>query len=289
MLSLDAGTVCKPLVARELRFYQTLPDAVRRFSPAFYGIIQGGDAGIFEDSEFREQQEAKCKASGMGRRISATHNPWSLRYFILLENLTSRFSLPCVLDLKMGTRQYSDLATAAKRHSKMLKVANTTSGQLTVSGFERSLYQFLHNGNKIRADILPPLIRKLQELYSILEQQEAFRFYTSSLLLVYDGDISVSRRNSENKLNAECEIGTRTVDVLGRSASCDAMSYVTSRRSFERSHSLEPTNCDDGKPEVIEPLVDVRIIDFAHSTHKSLGDPIQYTGPDQGFLFGIEN
>lgn len=38
-----------------------------------------------------------------------------------------------------------------------------------------------------------------------------------------------------------------------------------------------------------EPLVDVRIIDFAHSTHKGLDDPVVYAGPDHGFLFGLEN
>jgi hypothetical protein len=38
-----------------------------------------------------------------------------------------------------------------------------------------------------------------------------------------------------------------------------------------------------------EPLVDVRIIDFAHSTHKGLDDPVVYSGPDHGFLFGLEN
>jgi inositol-hexakisphosphate kinase len=38
-----------------------------------------------------------------------------------------------------------------------------------------------------------------------------------------------------------------------------------------------------------EPLVDVRIIDFAHSTHKDLDDPVVYSGPDSGFLFGLEN
>jgi len=38
-----------------------------------------------------------------------------------------------------------------------------------------------------------------------------------------------------------------------------------------------------------EPLVDVRIIDFAHSTHKGLDDPVIYSGPDHGFLFGLEN
>ena len=40
---------------------------------------------------------------------------------------------------------------------------------------------------------------------------------------------------------------------------------------------------------VPEPLVDVRIIDFAHSTHRGLSDPVSYTGPDSGFIFGLEN
>jgi hypothetical protein len=36
-------------------------------------------------------------------------------------------------------------------------------------------------------------------------------------------------------------------------------------------------------------LVDVRIIDFAHSTHKGLRDSTLHVGPDEGFIFGIEN
>lgn len=39
MLSLDGATVCKPLVQRELQFYQTIPDGVQRFMPKFYGLI----------------------------------------------------------------------------------------------------------------------------------------------------------------------------------------------------------------------------------------------------------
>lgn len=35
--------------------------------------------------------------------------------------------------------------------------------------------------------------------------------------------------------------------------------------------------------------VDVRLIDFAHSTHKGLQDSVEHEGPDQGFLFGLEN
>jgi inositol-hexakisphosphate kinase len=38
-----------------------------------------------------------------------------------------------------------------------------------------------------------------------------------------------------------------------------------------------------------EPLTDVRIIDFAHSTHGNMPDAFLYTGSDHGFLFGLEN
>lgn len=50
--------------------------------------------------------------------------------FIVLENLVSRFKYPCILDLKMGTRQYGDAASLAKKQSKMVKVVSTTSAKL---------------------------------------------------------------------------------------------------------------------------------------------------------------
>lgn len=52
--------------------------------------------------------------------------------FILLENVASRFTYPCILDLKMGTRQYGDADTLAKKQSKMVKVVSTTSAKLGV-------------------------------------------------------------------------------------------------------------------------------------------------------------
>ena len=38
-----------------------------------------------------------------------------------------------------------------------------------------------------------------------------------------------------------------------------------------------------------EPLFDLRLIDFAHSTHKGLRDPIVHEGPDSGFIHGLKN
>lgn len=40
MLSLDEATVCKSLTPREMQFYQTLPQAVRKFTPGFHGVIR---------------------------------------------------------------------------------------------------------------------------------------------------------------------------------------------------------------------------------------------------------
>lgn len=47
--------------------------------------------------------------------------------FILLENVAAKFKFPCILDLKMGTRQHGDDAPEAKKTSQMKKCATTTS------------------------------------------------------------------------------------------------------------------------------------------------------------------
>lgn len=50
--------------------------------------------------------------------------------FILLENVTSRFKRPCVLDLKIGSRQHGDEANPAKVELQMRKCQQTTSGSI---------------------------------------------------------------------------------------------------------------------------------------------------------------
>ena len=35
--------------------------------------------------------------------------------------------------------------------------------------------------------------------------------------------------------------------------------------------------------------MDLRIIDFAHSTHEGMRDAVLHVGPDGGFVFGLTN
>ena len=52
--------------------------------------------------------------------------------YLLLENLVSRYKYPCILDLKVGTRQYADDVSAAKKARKIAKTQSTTSASLGV-------------------------------------------------------------------------------------------------------------------------------------------------------------
>ena len=225
--------------------------------------------------------------------------------YILLENLTSKYKHPCVLDLKLGTRQHGDMATAAKKQSKSAKVASTTSGALglrlggmqvyqvslsryicrnkhfgrvlSVDGVKQAMRQFFCNGLLLRTDVISALLVKLENLRKLLTELDSFRFYTSSLLVTYDGSSNYQwspvPRNS---------FSTSTLGLIsGDTDTC-------STRVLNRS--MSDTTCHTGDmSHTPGDIVDIRLIDFAHSTHRGLQDSCIHEGPDQGLLFGLDS
>ena len=161
------------------------------------------------------------------------------------------------MDLKVGTRQYADDVSAAKKARKIAKAANTTLATLglRLTGmqvyshqtgkyicqnkyFGRTLNQetffdsiedFFKYNDAVRCDVIHRTLANIKELLEIISKLESYRFYTSSLLITYDGNFTK------------------------------------------------------------EPYVDVRIIDFAHSTHKGFRDETIHEGPDSGFAYGLKN
>uniref|UniRef100_A0A8C7ZNT6 Kinase n=1 Tax=Oryzias sinensis TaxID=183150 RepID=A0A8C7ZNT6_9TELE len=365
MMRYDDHTVCKPLISREQRFYESLPPEMKEFTPEYKGVVlvcfegdcdgyinlvayphvesnmEGGAAELEErDPQEREQPRRKhsrrslhrCSSENKEERadrkeahdndpsdnltelkspridtkiysevpfqmldwnsgISSekiSHNPWSLRChkqqlsrmrseskdrklfkFLLLENVVHHFSFPCILDLKMGTRQHGDDASEEKAARQMKKCEQSTSATLGVrvcgmqvyqpstghylcrnkyygrglssDGFRQALYQYLHNGRCLRRDLFQPILSKLRRLKAVLEKQASYRFYSSSLLIIYED-------------------------------------------------SSTPLGVVSPPPHRQLPLVDLRMIDFAHSTFKGFrGDTAVHDGPDRGYMLGLES
>uniref|UniRef100_A0A914CRJ1 Kinase n=1 Tax=Acrobeloides nanus TaxID=290746 RepID=A0A914CRJ1_9BILA len=218
----------------------------------------------FSDEVYRDA------SSGLANEV----NPWAFQCqlrnfkngiqtakFLIFENLTSRFVNPCIMDLKLGVRQYGDDASEEKKLAQEMKCANSTSKELGLrmcgmqfydsssstyqcfdkyhgrtldqTGLKKLVAKFLKtSAGQLRREICSRLLKMLESLRKVISESDGLRLFGTSLLIVFEGSPNVENSNE----------------------------------------------------------IDVRLIDFANATFPGFNNSNSnaYSGPDAGCLLGLD-
>lgn len=185
--------------------------------------------------------------------------------------------------------------------------------------FSKILLSFFHNGVCFRSDLIPLLISMLEDLQASVKALPTFRYYSCSLLIIYDGAVSpeglarVIPGIQEVDLNSIAEKAKKYVvaDKAAKSAVEDRAAkeglalngttpiwygdYVngsppTSPHMESVTEEDEPVSSKMTEEELAQARnhIDLRMIDFAHATHSGFLDPIKHAGCDYSYLKGLD-
>eukprot|EP01112_Ceratiomyxa_fruticulosa_P007425 TRINITY_DN1925_c0_g1_i1.p2 TRINITY_DN1925_c0_g1~~TRINITY_DN1925_c0_g1_i1.p2 ORF type:complete len:366 (+),score=75.21 TRINITY_DN1925_c0_g1_i1:150-1247(+) len=165
LIKVDKGKVYKPLINRELEIYESLQahPTLLPFVPTFHGTVDLDSEYLsslqWRNKNLKSEKEDKEKSSIVDttdKDKNTDIHPWSKlmhskqkdflkneihsssslikskQRYLILQDLTFGFQQPCILDIKMGTRQFGDNASESKRLSKEAKRIATTSSTLGI-------------------------------------------------------------------------------------------------------------------------------------------------------------
>lgn len=275
------GRLLKPAIPNEVSFYEKLDcnfPALQPFVPKTYGIV-GEYNSLRESGTIDEHHPEKPVRNS----------------YIVLEDIPRKFRRPCILDLKMGKQHFGPLASDAKKIRALQKSRNSTSHELgfRVSGikifhpaegkfleagkeFSRQftadniadLFRiFFWDGHRIRIDIAAKFIEPIQKLREAIRLMLGLRFYSSSLLMCFEGAIasSISSGSLAQKIEAH---GCSRVPL----------------RKFSSQTDFTDTfgNVSPGTPPAI-PQYRLHLIDFAKTY------TIDDSSPDLDLLLGLDS
>jgi inositol-hexakisphosphate kinase len=151
---------------------------------------------------------------------------------------------------------------------------------LDVDGVKQGLREFLHNGTHLLVPLINSIISRLRQLKEVIVRHDTFRFYSSSLLVIYDGCDWSNYGSASSDVHSQCTDGD----------SCDSTSRSMSASPIADHNKVpEPTEGDDWSQVAAAYKFDVRMIDFAHVTFRGFNErDTAHDGPDHGYLYGLD-
>jgi hypothetical protein len=210
----DEKFILKPLnkrdlFDREVSVYEKLLDLYQNSCPFFvlyYGILSIPDLNKRKLIENEEEIVV-------------------MKPCLVLEDLTMNYCRPCLIDIKMGrqtfepTANYEKIARELKKYPYQEEIGFRITG-MKVWDQEKQCYSqydkyfgrsllpemvfpalsmFFHNGNHFRKDVLIQVLEKLQKVLLWMKNQSYFKFFCSSILIVYDGLIADKDQDLEDE------------------------------------------------------------------------------------------
>eukprot|EP01038_Epipyxis_sp_PR26KG_P004750 gene4750-6662_t len=197
------------LFAREVAFYEYINRSENnhycqnplRFTAKYYGVLN------IADDETKSNIDNKSDTSN------------SLSY-IVLEDKTSLFINPSIIDIKMGRQTFEPSVDPVKKNRILQKYYYQNEIGFRITGFKvyqsdihqyisvdkifgRSLAPqhvqaglgvFFFDGNIIRIDAIKKIIEKLETFLVWMSSQHEYFFYCTSLLVIYDSLQSLNNK-----------------------------------------------------------------------------------------------
>ncbi|OWF41927.1 inositol hexakisphosphate kinase 2-like [Mizuhopecten yessoensis] len=337
LFEITQETICKPYQEREFQFYQNLPENMKEFTPHYKGLVcvkcsHDNDSPTFyaEVPGYILRNTEHQNNEGRSDEVKSGLDNWSVscidrqmqrngfwsnnvdQKFIMLGNLVGSLRMPCILDLKMGTRQHGDDSSEEKKKLLEDRCAHSTSASLGLricgmqvyqaetnsylsydkyhgralddNGLRQDLRQFFHNSQTINIREISRMIQKLRRLHHVLSTQDTFYFFSSSLLLFYDGYIENYQCSDQSKQaneSSERNSDQSEEDLSSNNSSHDFPDQIKVEETEDGK--VDQSGCDDDMA-----TADARMIDFAHTVLKS--DVKEHQGGvEEGILFGLVN